>query len=118
MATTMQLRHRFTTEDYELMIATGALREDDRVELIDGEIIDMSPIGPLHVDGVAILDRRIQSRLSDAFLVLVQSPIHLPNDSQPQPDIALVRYRRYRGALPTPDDIFTHDRGVGFDARV
>jgi Uma2 family endonuclease len=117
--TIMMPRHRFTTEDYEQMVAIGILDEDDRVELIDGEIITMSPIGPLHVDGVAILDRLIRMRVPNDVLVLVQSPIQLPNNSQPQPDITLVRYDRYRGRLPAPDDIFVvievSDSTLAFD---
>ncbi len=104
--TIMMPRHRFTTADYEQMIAIGILDEDDRVELIDGEIITMSPIGPLHVDSVMILTEVLSQQVAGLARISVQSPIQLPNDSQPQPDITLVRYKRYRGTLPTPDDIF------------
>src|SRR5579885_1990433 len=103
--TIMMPRHRFTTADYEQMIATGILTEDDRVELIDGEIITMSPIGPLHVDSVMMLTEILSQQIASTARISVQNPIQMPNDSQPQPDITLLRYARYRGTLPTPEDI-------------
>ena len=103
--TTMPPRHRFTTQDYELMIAAGTLSEDDRVELINGEIIDVSPIGPLHVDCVIRLTELLVPLVAGFARVSVQNPIRLPNDSQPEPDITLLRQHHYRGALPAPDDI-------------
>lgn len=117
--TIMMPRHRFTTEDYEQMIAMGILDEDDRVELIDGEIITMSPIGPLHVDTVMLLTELLAQQVAGLARISVQNPVQLPNNSQPQPDITLVRYDRYRGRLPVPDDIFVvievSDSTLAFD---
>lgn len=98
--------HRFTLDEYERMVEAGILTEDDHVELIHGEIIAMSPIGPRHVDSVAILSRLLTFAVSDDVLVLVQSPIRLPDTTEPEPDIALVRFARYRHTLPEPDDVF------------
>lgn len=98
-------RYRFSREDYERMGAAGILSEDDRVELIQGEIVVMSPIGPPHNDAVAMLTRLIVPRVSGDVLVMVQGAIRLPTDSEPQPDLALVRFRRYREALPAADDV-------------
>lgn len=98
--------HRFTVDEYEEMIKAGILVEDDRVELISGEIITMSPIGPRHVDSVAILSRLLTFAVPADVLVLVQSPIRLPDMTEPEPDIALVRFARYRRALPEPDEVF------------
>lgn len=98
-------RHRFSIEDYERMVAAGILREDDRVELIQGEIIVMSPIGPPHNDAVAMLTRLVVPQVASDVLVMVQGAIRLPTDSEPQPDLALVRFRRYREALPAAENV-------------
>lgn len=111
--------YRFTVDDYEQMVAVGILREDDRVELIEGEIIAMSPIGPRHADCVAILARLLSRQAPDDVLITVQNPIRFPDDSEPQPDIALVRFGRYTRALPSPDDVFVvievADTSRGYD---
>jgi Uma2 family endonuclease len=76
--------HRFTAQDFHCMVEAGILREDDRVELLQGEIVDMPPIGPGHAGGVR--------RLLNAFLPLqgerktiisVQNPLHLGEHSEP-----------------------------------
>jgi Uma2 family endonuclease len=100
-------RFRFTVDEYEQMIQVGILTEDDRVELIGGEIVAIGPIGPRHVDSVGILSRLLTFAMPGDVLVLVQSPVRLPNATEPEPDIALVRFARYRSALPGPGDIFT-----------
>lgn len=84
-------RYRFTVADYELMGQTGILTEDDRVELIEGEIIVMSPIDPRHAICVAILTRHLARTTPDDAFIFVQSPIRLPNNSEPQPDLSVVR---------------------------
>lgn len=98
--------HRFTVDEYERMAEVGILTEDDHVELIHGEIITMSPVGPRHVDSVAILSRLLTFAVPDDVLVLVQSPIRLPDTTEPEPDIALVHFARYRRTLPEPSDVF------------
>jgi len=97
--------HHFTVDEYERMVECGILTEDDRVELIAGEIIAMSPIGPLHASIVTTLTRLLSRAVPDDVLVSVQNPIRLPNDSEPQPDFALVRDADYRRAHPTPGDV-------------
>lgn len=98
-------RHRFTVAEYETMGEVGILGEDARVELIDGEIVEMSPIGPLHVFSVALLARHAAAHAGDDALLLVQSPIRLGERDEPQPDLALVRPGDYRAALPGPGDV-------------
>ena len=100
-------RRRFSVDDYETMFEIGILTEDDRVELIDGEIVEMPPIGSLHashVDKMAALLRRLEPSQA---LLRVQSPVALRPDSQPEPDISLLKPRDdyYRDAHPTPEDI-------------
>ena len=73
------------------MAETGVLRPDARVELLDGEIIDTSPIGPLH-GGVVNRLLRLFARLSTGrFLMTVQNPVHLDEYSEPQPDLMLLK---------------------------
>lgn len=83
-------RRRFTVQTYEQMIAAGILTEDDRVELIAGEIIDMSPIGIRHMNCLNQAAKRVGRAAGNEWLVSIQNPIRLAPDSQPQPDLALV----------------------------
>jgi Uma2 family endonuclease len=100
-------RHRLTVADYFRMGEVGILAPDARVELIDGEIIDMAPIGSPHVSAVLHLDRLFQEAAKDKAFVLVQSPITLGEHSAPQPDLALLRPRAdyYRSSLAGPSDV-------------
>ena len=102
----------------------GILAPDARVELIDGEIIDMAPIGSPHVSTVLWLDHSLQNAVKGQALVLVQAPIVLDDYSAPQPDLALLRPRDdyYRSSLARPADVLLvvevaqsslhYDRGV------
>ncbi len=87
------------------MSEAGILSEDDRVELIEGEIIKMSPIGNRHVTCVNRLNH-VLSRKVDA-IISVQNPIRLDDYSEPQPDIALLKPRDdfYAGSLPAASDV-------------
>jgi Uma2 family endonuclease len=99
-------RHRLTVADYYRMGEAGILPPDARVELIDGEIIEMAPIGSPHVWAVLQLDYLLKEAAQDKALVLVQSPIALGDHSAPQPDLALVRPRAdYRSSLAGPSDV-------------
>jgi Uma2 family endonuclease len=86
-------RLKFTVDQYEQMGATGILGEDDRVELIDGEIITMSPIGIRHIACVNRLNALLSAVLGRQAIVSVQNPIQLSNHLEPQPDVALLRWR-------------------------
>ncbi|MEA5619045.1 Uma2 family endonuclease [Cronbergia sp. UHCC 0137] len=105
--TVQLLKHKFTTEQYHLMHEAGVFSESDRLELINGEITEMSPIGKKHAVCVARLDRIVQKKLSDRTMVWVQNPIRLDNNSEPQPDLAILKLRDdfYVENLPTPPDI-------------
>lgn len=85
----------------------GILTEDDRVELLEGELIQMSPIGPRHAAAVRRLTRLLIRRLGTAAVVSVQNPIALDDHSEPQPDIAVLRPRRdeYATDHPAPRDV-------------
>src|SRR5436190_20650791 len=86
-------RWQFTADDYERMVTAGILAEDDRVELIDGEVIAMSPIGPPHAAIVNRLNALLNRRFAGAAIVSVQNPIRLNDYSEPQPDLAVLRPR-------------------------
>ncbi|MBD2182639.1 Uma2 family endonuclease [Planktothrix sp. FACHB-1355] len=101
------LKRLFTVKEYHLMVNAGILKEDDRVELIKGEIIQMSPIGRFHA---ACVDRLIELfilRLGSLVNVRGQNPVELNDNSEPQPDLALLRRRAdfYESGHPQTQDI-------------
>ncbi len=89
------------------MGAAGILGEDDRVELLDGEIVEMTPIGPGHAGCVNRLTQLLVAGLGDRAVVAVQNPVRLALRSEPQPDLVVARPRAdfYRLAHPTPGDV-------------
>jgi len=104
----LQLERRlFTTDEYDAMIQVGILTEDDRVELIRGEIVKMPSAGPAHAACVARLTIVFSELLGRRVVPWAQNPVRLPNNSQPEPDMALLKPRSdfYAGKLPAPEDI-------------
>ena len=99
-------RRRFTVAEYYAMAEAGILTEDDRVELIEGEIIQMAAIGSQHAACVSRLTRLLVEQTGDLAVVHVQNPVRLSDLSEPQPDLALLRPREdfYAGAHPRPAD--------------
>jgi Uma2 family endonuclease len=116
-------RYRLTVEQYHRMGEAGVLDEDSRVELIEGELIDMAPIGSGHGSAVARLTRLFVNAVGDRAIVLVQSSIRLDAHSEPQPDFALLKPRDdfYAAALPTPRDVLlvveVAESSAGYDLR-
>jgi Uma2 family endonuclease len=100
-------RHKLSLEDYYKMGEAGILGEDSRVELIEGELIDMAPIGSRHVRAVNILTELLVPQARGVAVVSVQNPMSLPPDNGPQPDIALLKPRadNYGNSLPTAQDV-------------
>lgn len=98
---------RFTVEEYYRMAEAGILGEDDRVELLDGEIVQMSPIGSRHAACVDRLNHGLQRRVGEAAIVRVQNPIRLSDTSEPQPDLCLLQARAdyYTGSHPGPRNV-------------
>ncbi len=84
-------RRRFTVAEYHRMAEAGILMEDDPVELIAGEIIEMSPIGQRHVRAVNRLNQTLVLQLGTSAFVSVQNPIRLADNSEPEPDIVVLR---------------------------
>lgn len=83
-------RRLFTAEEYHRMANAGIFSEDDRVELLEGEIVEMTPIGSRHAACVARLTA-LFSRVQEKCIVWVQNPIRMEEHSEPQPDLALLR---------------------------
>ena len=104
---TQLLKRQFTTQDYHQMVVAGILSEDERVELIQGEIVKMSPIGIRHASCVNRLLKLFSQSLGDRATVIVQNPVVLSNLSEPQPDLALLQPRDdfYAAGHPQPQDI-------------
>ena len=102
-----QLTRRFTVEEYYRMAQAGILSEDDRVELIEGAIVEMAAIGSRHAACVGRLTV-LSSTAQTGGIVWVQNPIRLGEHSVPQPDLALLRLRPdfYASAHPGPGDVF------------
>ena len=101
---------RFTVDEYYKMAEAGILGEDDRVELIEGEIVQMAPIGPRHAGELDDLMLLFVEQLRGAARVRVQNPVRLSRRSEPEPDIALVRPesergRSYKVEHPTAEDV-------------
>lgn len=98
---------RFTVEQYERMGEVGILDADVRTELLDGEIVFMSPMGTDHASVVDTIDDYLHERLQGRVAIRIQSPVRLPPRSEPEPDIVVARRRRdrYRSAHPTAEDV-------------
>ncbi|MBA2669266.1 MAG: Uma2 family endonuclease, partial [Gemmatimonadetes bacterium] len=98
-------RRRFTVHDYHQMAEAGILHEDDRVELIEGEVVEMAPIGSRHFTCVNALTSLLVKGVGDEAIVSVQNPVRLDEHNEPQPDLAVIRARDYRSSLPGPEDV-------------
>lgn len=82
---------RFTAADYHRMGEAGIFHHDDRVELIEGEILRMSPIGDRHAGRVIVLNRVFSLRLGERAYVSVQNAVRLSEHSEPEPDLVIMR---------------------------
>jgi len=100
-------RRRFTMEEYYRMAEVGILQPQDRVELIEGEIVLMSPIGLRHAASVVAFTRRLILAAGDRAALSPQNPVRVLGDTEPEPDIALLRPRadRYVRAPIGPRDV-------------
>ena len=99
-------RRRFTVEEFLAMDQAGIFRREERLELLDGEIFVMPPIGPPHADGTDQLDDFFKFSLRGRARVRVQGPVQLDDLNLPVPDIAVLQLRDgYHRAHPTPTDV-------------
>jgi len=99
--------HLFSVEDYHKLAEIGVLKEDDRVELIRGEIIDMPLIGPDHAGSVDELGDLFRVTFDRSVIIRTQNPLSLASGSEPEPDLAVVRRRddHYRSGHPVAADV-------------
>ena len=116
--------HNFTVDEYHRMAEAGVFHEDDRVELIDGQVVEMTPIGPRHAVCVDRLNGLLARLVGDSAIVRVQSPVVLGQRAEPEPDVTLLRppFERYQEVHPGPAEIMLvievadtsveHDRDV------
>ena len=114
----------FTVDEYHRMAETGILSENARVELIEGEIIRMSPIGRNHAGSVNRLATVLIKKIDKDATVSIQTPVRLDDYSEPQPDIALLKYRDdyYTQVATTAESVLliieVSDSSLDFDRKV
>jgi len=103
----LQPRHRWTVAEYHRMAEVGLLHEDSRVELIDGEIVEMAPIGSAHGGNVNRFIRLFSKVVGGKAIVAAQNPVVLSGYAEPQPDISILRWRAddYEQSNPHPEDV-------------
>ncbi|MEA5533833.1 Uma2 family endonuclease [Crocosphaera sp. XPORK-15E] len=118
------ITRKFTVKEYHKMAEFGILTPEDRVELIQGEIIAMSPIGLKHAACVNRLNQLFYKRLGDKIIISIQNPIQLNNYSEPQPDLVLLKPRPdfYENEIPKSEDIYllieVADSTIKYDQEV
>lgn len=117
-------RRRFTVQQYERMVEAGVIRPDERVELLDGEVVEMPPIGPPHASRVDRCTTFLSRALGTGVILRVQSPLVLSDVSMPEPDVTVLRQRDdfYATRHPTVDDVLllieVGDTSARFDREV
>jgi Uma2 family endonuclease len=122
--TSLGRAHRLTSADYHRMGEIGILGPELRTELIDGEIIEMPPIGHPHAGTLDLIADRLGDAVGRRALLRVQGPIRLDDYSEPLPDLALLRPRPdyYRNAHPVPNDVLllieVADSSLAYDRDV
>ena len=115
---------KFTVAEYYRMAEVGILGPDERVQLIEGEIIVMPPAGPGHADNVNEFNEVLAQYAPGRFRISIQNPVRLNDGSEPEPDVALLRRRPegYGAAHPTPADVLliieVADSSLEYDRQV
>jgi len=117
-------RKLFTVHEYHKMAQAGILREHDRVELIDGEIIELSPVGHPHWVCVNRATAVFTRSLGERAVVSIQNPVRLSDWTEPQPDAVVFKPRLdfYAGKRPTTEDVLfiveVADSSLAYDSEV
>ena len=114
--------YKFTVEEYHKLAEVGLFGEDDRIELLNGEIIVMHAIGYRHAQAVTNLIEAFMEVARRRFMVSPQNPVWLDDMSEPEPDIVLIpRSQRTAGHHPQPEDVFliveVADSSLRYDRR-
>jgi len=116
--------HRFSAEDYHRMEEAGILGDDDRVELVDGEIVEAAPLGGPHGAAVERIAASLAAAVGDRATVRKWKPVALGGSSEPEADLCVVRDQAgdYAERHPRPEDVIllveVADTSVGFDDEV
>ena len=99
--------YRFTVDQYENMVESGALREDDRVELVDGIVVWKMPKSTSHIASTRKCLREITRLLAPGWHVRKEEPVRIPDYDEPEPDLAVVRGAEdaFDSRLPGPRDV-------------
>jgi len=120
----MPRHRRFSVDEYEQMGRVGILRENERVELLGGEIFEMAAMGSRHAARLRFLDHWFGSRLAGRAITSLQSPVRLSDGSEPEPDLALLQPRAddYEEAHPGPDNVLllieVADTSLAYDLQL
>ena len=123
VARTGPVRHRWTVSEFQRMGKTRFLDPTVRMELIEGELFDMAPIGSFHAGTVTLLTHLFTQAVGETAVISVQNPIDLSERSEPQPDLILLRPRAdyYLSEHPHPRDVLllieVSDSTVQFDRK-
>jgi Uma2 family endonuclease len=119
-----EARYRFSADEFRRMGEAGIFDETSRVELIEGEIVEMNPIGSHHAGNIKRLINLFAGKVGEAAILDAQDPIHLAGHSEPQPDIALLKPRGdfYSEHHPKPEDVYllveVADTSLAYDLDV
>jgi Uma2 family endonuclease len=117
-------RTRISTNRYQMMVATGVLTKYDRIELIEGDMLDMAPIGIKHTAIASRLNELLVLAVARSATVVVGGPVNLGEFSEPQPDLMLLKRRAdfYSGKLPEATDVLllieVSDSSLSFDQGI
>ena len=118
------MRRRITVEEYEVMYEAGVFKPDERLELINGEILKVAPMNAPHISYVIRLSRIFTERLTKRAIVSTQLPIVINEESEPEPDISILRWRSddYFSGKPKAQDVYllieVASASLLFDRRV
>lgn len=115
---------RLSVQDYYRMVESGILQPDERVELLEGQIIQMAAKGTAHSAAVSRIEKLLRNRLGDRALLRFQDPVQLNNYSEPEPDVAVVQPDPsfYEDHHPRPSEVFwlveVSDSTLKFDREI
>ena len=115
-------KRKFDVDEYHRLGDAGILHEDDRIELIEGELVEMAPIGGEHATIVSALNMTLARQCDASQLVHVQNPLRLDRTSEPQPDLVLARFVRGSRDVPNFKDallvIEVSDSTYNYDRKI